>query len=196
MKYDEVVLLVIDFMKYNNINERFPMPVDNILIREIGKYLGYNDGKYIKVVPIDTSNKLILGKLRHFRNGVDVAINENLNNCWKRLIITKELSHLVMSKNNEGITENIEILIDGLFKNSFGISDDIDHESLALYMAVEYLMPYNISQIILEDITKFDLDIAEMFAIPESVVKIYRNDEFLKMRKNSYAVAFEEHKKI
>ena len=192
MKYNEVVLLIVDFMKNNNIKEDYPMPVNEVLIREMGNYLGYTKGKSIRVVPIDTSNNLILGKLRHFTNRVDIAINEKLNNCWKRFVITKELSHLLMSKNSEGITENMETLIDGLFSHSFGTSDDISHEKLALYMAFEYLMPYNISKDILNS-DKSDLEIARLFSIPENVVKAFRNKEFLNKREDSYKIAFEKH---
>lgn len=88
--------------------------MDTELMQAVGKYLGFTNGKYIKIVPIDTSNKLILGKLRHFNKGVDIGINDfALNTCWKRFVITKELSHLIMSRNGEGITENIEALING-----------------------------------------------------------------------------------
>jgi Zn-dependent peptidase ImmA (M78 family) len=173
------------------------MPSENDLLTEIGKYLNFSAGKYIRVVPIDTSNKLILGKLRHFKEGVQIGINEPaLNKCWKRFVIVKELSHLLMSKNNEGITQDIEDLVNGLFQMSFGLSDDIDHEHLALLMASEYLMPYRISQDLLKDSSLSSLDIAKQFSVPEVVVKGYRSLEHIEERDEAYKDMYIEHDKI
>ena len=194
MTYQNIVTLVIDFVKSRKIAETANMPSEKDLLREVGGYLNFSSGKYIRVVPIDTSNKLILGKLRHFREGVQIGINEPaLNNCWKRFVIVKELSHLLMSKSNEGITQDIEELVNGLFQMSFGLSDDIDHEHLALLMASEYLMPYRISQSLLKDDNLSTLDIAKQFSVPEVVVKGYRSLEHIKERDEAYKDMYIEH---
>lgn len=197
MTYDEVVLLVVDFMDKNTLYPTSPMPADDKLIKEIGTYLGFSKGKRIRVVPIDTSNKLILGYLRHYIGNVDIAINDSaLNSCWKRFVITKELSHLIMSKNGEGVTSNIEELISNIMQLSFGVTDDIEHENFAIYMAIEYLMPYKISQDMLKDKDLSSLTIATRFGIPEVAVKAWRDKDHLEDRDKAYALANEKHEVI
>jgi len=197
LTYQNIVNLVIDFIDVSDIEEIEYMLVDNSLLKNIGLYLNFPKNKFIKVIPIDTSNKLILGKLRHFKNGVQVGVNDfALNTCWKRFVIVKELSHLIMSKDNEGITQNIEILVNGLFQMSFGLSDDIDHEQLALFMASEYLMPYRISQDMIKNRDISTLSIAKKFGVPEVVVAGYRTPEHIKIRDKAYQDMFENHEKI
>lgn len=189
MTYQEIVILVIDFMKNSNLTEEKFMPADEKLIKEVGQYLGFNVGKYIKVVPVETSNRLILGYFRHFKHGAEIGINRDaLNDCWRRFVITKELSHLIMSKSGEGITQNMEDLVNGLFQMNFGLSDDIDHENLALLLASEYLMPYGISQPMLKTDPKElpDLEIAKIFGVPEGVIKAYRKEDHLADRDEAY----------
>ncbi len=194
MTYTEVVLLVVDFMKSNDLYPKNPMPVDNTLIKEVAVYLNFPKGKRIRVVPIDTSNKLILGYLRHFKKDVDIAINDDaLNPCWKRFVIAKELSHLIMSKNGEGITSDIEELVSNIMQLSFGVTDDIEHEDFAIFMAIEYLMPYKISQDMLKDKSLSSYEIASRFGIPEVAVKTWRDEGNLKERDEAYTLANEEH---
>ncbi|GEM_PF-3518172 len=164
-----------------------PMSIDEDLIRQIGTYLNFKKGKYIAVLPIDTSNKLILGKLRHFSTHVEVLFNDTaLNQCWRRYIIVKELFHLLMSKDDEGITEDIDKLVDGLFNASFGFSDDIDHEYLAVLFAADFLLPYSLTQDKIKDPKITAAQIAEEFLAPKNIVDLLRIPKHIILRDEAY----------
>jgi Zn-dependent peptidase ImmA (M78 family) len=197
MTYQEVILLVVDFQKNSEITQQPPMAVDRSLLKKASSYLKFPKNKHMRVVPIETSSRLILGKLRHFGMSVDIAINENaLNTCWTRFVIVKELAHLIMSKNGEGITGNMEQLVANILQSRISGADDIEHENFAIDFAIEYLMPYEISQPLLKDATKTDLEIAELFKLPEVAIQIWRESDNIKERDEAYNTAMTHHSTI
>lgn len=185
MTYQDIVVILKDFIKFKNITTSAPIPADESLMRNIGEYLSFSSGKFIEVLPIETSSRLILGKLRHFEYSVQVLVNQDaLNICWTRYVIVKELAHLIMSKNSDGITEDIDKLIDGLFSASFGFSDDLDHELLAVLFAADYLLPYETTQEKLKDLSISSDDIANEFKVPKRIVNLLRAHH--KLRDDAY----------
>jgi hypothetical protein len=79
----------------------------------------------------------------------------------------------MMSRHGEGVTENMQALVDGLFQLSFGLSDAVDHETLAMLFAAEYLLSYGLSQPMPRDKNMASIDIAKIFSVPEVVVATY-----------------------
>lgn len=197
MRYQDIVTVLNDFLKAQGVEIKTPMSIDEDLIRNIGTYLNFQSGKYITVLPIDTSNRLILGKLRHFSTHVEVLFNESaLNPCWTRYIIVKELFHLLMSKNDEGITEDIDKLVDGLFNASFGFSDDIDHEYLAVLFAADFLLPYSLTQDKIKDPSITSAQIAEEFKAPKNIVDLLSIPKHIASRDEAYKDLDIEHEII
>ena len=130
---------------------------------------------------------MISGYIRRYTNKIDIGVRENLNTCWTRFVTCKELSHILMGHNGDGVTTNPRELISGLYSALlFGKSDELDHEHLAQICAAELMMPYEISQSLLEDKFTTSPDIAHKFKIPLSIVQAYRNNSILQERKNIY----------
>jgi Zn-dependent peptidase ImmA (M78 family) len=197
LRYQDTVTILNDFIKTQGVVIKTPMSIDEELIRQIGTYLNFQKGKYIAVLPIETSNKLILGKLRHFSTHVEVLFNDTaLNPCWRRYIIAKELFHLLMSKDNEGITEDIDKLVDGLFNATYGYSDDIDHELLAVLFAADFLLPYSLTQDKIKDPLITSAQIAEEFKAPKNIVDLLSIDKHIILRDDAYKDLDIEHEII
>ncbi|MFY9141489.1 ImmA/IrrE family metallo-endopeptidase [Sulfuricurvum sp.] len=187
MRYQDIVTILRDFTFSQGVNVKAPMDINEELIRKIGTYLNFNNGKYISVLPIESSSRLILGKLRHFSTHVEVLFNDTaLNPCWRRYIIVKELFHLLMSKNDEGITEDIDKLVDGLFNASFGFADDIDHEYLAVLFAADFLLPYDLTQAKIKNPNITATQIAEDFKAPKNLVDLLSMPKHIIMRDEAY----------
>lgn len=194
MTYQDIVVLLNHFITEQEINLTQPMLVDESLITHVGRYLSFSAGKHITVVPIETSNRIILGKLRHFEGGVEILLNEVLNPCWTRFVLAKEIFHLIMSKDGEGITKDIDKLVEGLYNVSFGFSDDVDHELLAILFAADYILPYDLTQEKLKNASILSSEIAEEFKAPKNVVTLLRSH--IKMRDDAYKDMKIEHELI
>lgn len=195
MTYQETVVILNDFMTSQSITKHSPMSADNVLIEQIGDYLSFKD-KEIVVLPIETSSKLILGKLRHFPKRVEILLNETLNPCWTRFVLVKELMHLVMSKDGEGLTKNIDELIEGLYNASFGYSDELDHEYLAILFAADYMLPYALTQAKMKDPSILPAQIADEFKVPKNIVDLLSTATHLAMRDEAYKDTDIEHEVI
>ena len=131
-----------------------------------GIYTRYNKDNYVLIV-IDVIN--------------------NLNECWKRFITTKELVHTILDKEESAYTCNIEELIDMLIENNPNITfdDDIDSEYLAFFFALELLLPYcHNSYMTNKDILEYR--IAEEFMVPEKMINFIRSDWYQLLRNKSY----------
>lgn len=195
MTLDHVAVLVADFYDKTKIDKTaFPLPVDTDFIKKLGHYLGIKN-KFIQVIPIPhLNNKIIYGKIRNFEDHVDIAIAYSLNHCWRRFVICKELSHLILSgKDEEGITKCPKDLIDGLFASSYGILEaDVQHEHFAAFFAVEYLMPFEETKNILDDKSVLDTEIAEQYKVPLSIIEHLRTDSVKKIRAKLFENNYED----
>jgi len=117
----------------------------------------------------------------------DIDIRSNLNRCWRRFIATKELSHTLLDRDSSSFTTNVLELSEMLVKQAPNITnhEDIHSEYLAMFFAVELLLPYNINDKIL-DSSKNSYQIASMLSVPEKMVDMVRSDWYQKLRIESY----------
>jgi hypothetical protein len=59
-------------------------------------------GENFKIITVTNSElKSTLGYFKLVENGVVVCINGNMSNCWQRIAILKELSHILYDNNND-----------------------------------------------------------------------------------------------
>lgn len=166
--------------------DKNPIPIDESFVRYIGKHLSLKDIE-ITVMDISTSSKLISGYIQRLDNQIKIGVRENLNPCWTRFVTCKELSHILMGHNGDGITTNPKELINGLYSQMlFGKSDQLDHEYLAQICAIELMMPYEISQALLEDDVILATEIAQKFKVPLGFMQSYKDKDVLKMRRSVY----------
>ena len=183
----QVIETISDFQKKSDINfSNIPLPIDNTLVLSIGKYIHLKDTT-VRIKDIRTSTRILYGYLRFYSNKIDIGVNDNLNNCWNRFVTCKELSHLLLGTQNNGITKDPKVLINGLYmKLAFGSSDDLDHEHLAVLCASELMMPFQKSQLLLKDKNITSIEIAKKFLLPLYIVQVYRDQNFLENRQDIY----------
>jgi hypothetical protein len=169
-----------------DINQK-PFPIESDLIVAIAKHVNLQKGTTIKVVDIRNSSKIIYGYIRHYKHKIDIGVLESLNHCWTRYVTCKEISHILLGSNGDGVTGDPRDIINGFYEKMLcGQNAAYDHEHLAMICAAEIMMPYEVSQSLLEDDIITSIDIALQFKIPLALVKIYKNKKFLETRKEIY----------
>ena len=117
----------------------------------------------------------------------DIDIRSTLNRCWRRFVAAKEISHTLIDQNKASFTTNVKELADLLLNQPPNIKnhEDIHSEYLAMYFAVELLLPYNINdQIINKKVTPYK--IASMLSVPERMVDLVRTNWYQELRRDSY----------
>jgi len=119
---------------------------------------------------------------------IKIDIREALNSCWTRFVATKEFSHIIMDKEEISYTKNISDLLNVLLAGNTSIKeidDTIDSEYLAIYFAIELLLPYCYNDFIINTSTR-SRDIATLFMVPEAMVDFVRSSGYQKLRKEAY----------
>jgi len=188
LNLDEAIKIVSNFQRNSGMEiDNIPIPIDNSFVELIVKHLGLS-GKRIRVVDISSANKVLYGYFRNSGNEIEIGITESLNSCWTRYVTCKELSHILLGHKGGGVTGDPRKLVSGLYSNYlFGTDEALDHENLANICAAEIMMPYEISQPLLENKKEITpIDIAQKFKIPLAIVQVYRNENTLSTRKEIY----------
>lgn len=117
---------------------------------------------------------------------VDIAIAKNLNHCWKRYTICKELFHILIDK-DEARNLNFALHTEEVVV-SFPRSGDELHpsksvaaEMLAEFATMEFLFPYAQREKILKLNTGSPNypDIAQFYRIPKVLVEKYLSKQFM-----------------
>lgn len=188
MNLDEAIRIVSNFQRNSGMEiDNTPIQIDASFVQLIIKHLKLS-GKRIRVVDISSANKVLYGYFRNRGSEIEIGIVESLNSCWTRYVTCKELSHILLGYKGEGVTGDPRKLVSGLYSSYlFGSDEALDHENLANICAAEIMMPYEISQTLLENKKEITaIDIAHKFKIPLAIVQVYRNDELLATRKELY----------
>ena len=175
-----------DKIKVNILNEDSSK---NTIETEIVNY--FQDKIRIEVYSTQPQDDEVFGIYTRYNKDdyvlIDIDVINNLNECWKRFITTKELVHTILDKEESAYTFNIEELIDMLIENNPNITfdDDIDSEYLAFFFALELLLPYcHNSYMTNKGISEYR--IAEEFMVPEKMINFIRSDWYQLLRNKSY----------
>lgn len=149
----------------------------------------HDSGLNIEVFKLDYQQRFINGRLqRYIDNRVLVCVSDKLNTCWSRYVVTKELTHLIIDKNNESFTTNVDMLvnwiIDGL---NVTIDKPIESEHVAAHLAAEILIPYSSSQELLKNSAISTYDIALRYSVPKKIVELFRIPEYIERRDKAYS---------
>jgi len=210
MTYQEVVLLVQDMHKnFSPDCENFsPTVVASENTESIqSQMINYHKTQRqvtVEIRSIELSNKL-LGYYRPYceRNKttgtygdmhVIIPVRNDLNECWKRFIVTKELTHIII--NPPGSKNVVEEIIDdirsltswapmtvGVGMN--GGDAPLSSEEAALYFAAELLVPYCHNDYLV-DSSVDPYHIADHFKVPEKLINMMRDVDYQKRRKKAY----------
>ncbi|MDQ1298625.1 MAG: Peptidase protein, partial [Campylobacterota bacterium] len=142
--------------------------------------------KEINIYSVDWRQHALFGRLLRYEKNAVIDINKDQNNCWRRYIATKELSHLIIDRSREHFTGNAEKLVEYLLGTSdVQLDASLDSEHLAARFAAEILMPYKYNYM-LEDKSLSTYDIAEMFKMPRKIIDVMRSEKYQEQRKEAY----------
>lgn len=188
MTTGDVVKIVSNFQRASGLDiHDTPIQIDDNFVIKVAKHLTLT-GVKIRVVDVRTVNKILFGYIRVYENKVDIGVKENLNPCWTRFVTCKEISHLLIGNNGNGVTNDPKMLINGFYSKLLRGNDDaMDHEHLAMLCAAEIMMPYEISQPLLKDKDTTSIAIAQKFKIPLFIVQVYRGEDMISWRDEKYA---------
>ena len=123
-----------------------------------------------------------------WRDSAAVWISADLNTCWSRYVAAKELSHLIIDRDENSMTTNVGRTIDWMLNMDMdaNVHKALDSEHIAAQFAIELLVPYHISKSMLEDSDISSYEIAAIFSVPERIIDAIRQPGYTSMRNEAY----------
>lgn len=157
----------------------------------IAEVYRYYDDIEINIYSTKYPDNKVNGFYTRYKKGtstiLDIDINSKLNTCWTRIVSAKELCHPIVDKESSSFTIDIIHLVD-LFinepQNAF-ISEEINSEYNAFYLAIELLLPYIQNDSII-DSSLTSYQIAQKLSVPERMVDLVRTTWYQKLREEAY----------
>lgn len=160
-------------------NLRFPVPLE-LLIDLVNRNLLASRARAVtvKVECRDWPGVQFRSALLSYRDSAVIVYSRNLNLCWRRLSVSKELAHLLIDTDKEfwlGYTQMLPLLLTNqIIKEAIppNMSGALTSERLTLLMALELLLPWPIRGELekLYSEGKTDLDIAHYCKVPEHMI--------------------------
>lgn len=137
--------------------------------------------KQIAIACVPWKNPLLKGcMMRYYAFGgrpqqAIIHYSDDLNRCWTRFVICKELAHVLLDTQQDYTVDPNELINNLINAIPDGVRADVDSETLAQFGAIELLIPNECRDAM--DRTLEDRDssmfLAERFRVPEKIV-IYR----------------------
>jgi len=175
MKFAEIVVLsqdvysrmVIDCDNKEKIEVIAEHPKTNNIATAIASYFDDIDIQVYSTQPRDDETNGLYTRY-NLPNGsilIDIDVNSKLNTCWSRLLTKRQALIINPPK--------------------LDFNDDIPSEYLALFFALELLVPYCHNDFVM-DMSISSYKIAETFMVPEIMIDMLREDWYQKLRNKSY----------
>lgn len=115
-----------------------------------------------------------------------ICLISGLNNCWTRMVIAKELFHVIFD-NPEYVTTDIESHVEISTSDAPSFSELFSPtaaqlEFLTEYAAMEFLFPYEQRAQLIQAGTQIDYDaIAHQYRVPRDYVERYLSKEYMEL---------------
>jgi Zn-dependent peptidase ImmA (M78 family) len=123
--------------------------------------------------------------LFRYSDHADIFYSASLNVCWSRFVVCKELAHLLLDTETKHFTKNPVALVQGLVTQVpiLKPENDLVSESIALYCAIEILLPWHLRASMNEMMKagKSDYEIAVHFRAPENIVNLMLKSPYAKI---------------
>lgn len=145
-------------------------------------------GKKILIHEISVKGDIpFYGYVENAEDHAVVKIKSDMNMCWKRFTVTKELLHIYANTGDDAPNATAELLVKAArdSRNVFVHDNtELDDETSAFYMALEVLMPWDLREqfALLRERGATHYQIAKTFMLPEPFV-----DHFVGDGEDSYA---------
>jgi hypothetical protein len=120
-----------------------------------------------------------------YKDHADILYSATLNLCWSRLVVCKELAHLLLDTEDRHFTKDPVALVQGLVTQVLNLKpeNDLISENVAMYCAIELLLPWHLRPSMNQMMTEgqSDYDIAVAFRAPESIVNLVLRSSYAKI---------------
>jgi len=198
LNFHELATLVSDihtnyFKISDDFSEAIPIISSNICLLTYHSYIEnavkFKKIEEVHVYSLDYRKKHILGRFQKYEKNAEVWIDASLNTCWKRYVIAKELSHLIVDTKSTSFTTDINKIVLWMIKDGMpaDVNDALDSEHIAAQFAAELLLPYHSTQHLLKNNSITDIDIASKFKVPLRIVQVMRfKTDYLSKRDKAY----------
>lgn len=102
----------------------------------------------------------------------------------------KEMSHLLVDVKPSSMTTDVNKIVTWMLRQGMMTNVDacLDSEHIAAQFAAELLVPYSLSQSLLQDDTVSSYDIAKKFSVPERIIDVFRSNGYLEKRDEAYSI--------
>lgn len=154
----------------------FPIDMKHI-IRVVRELLSLRNPPefVIRLFKGGTNNSQVWGQLFRFESHAHIYYKENLNVCYQRIVICKEIGHLLHDNEDKHFTDS-ESLIRNLITSPMPSDANriVLNDLRAIYFAMEVLLPREAKPTItsMKDSGCTDRQIAEKFKCPEKFVNL------------------------
>jgi hypothetical protein len=117
--------------------------------------------------------------------GYEICTLNDLNNCWKRFVLCKELFHIILdceSDRNASLEEHLDNFFGGITELEAKVSGSAQAEILAEIAAMEFLFPYVDRLKMIQHNIEFS-DVAERYKIPRYFAERYMTKQYVEKLK-------------
>jgi Zn-dependent peptidase ImmA (M78 family) len=166
----------------------YPIQVKSGLIPQIAKEAGQGSAFEIRLKPKSWAANALFGYLRRYPEYAEIGYSLSLNTCWKRFVVCKELSHLLLDR-SDSYTNDPVSLVQGLI-NSLPVinpSDDLLSEHVSITASVELLLPWCL-RAELERMAKegqSHLQIAQACRVPQKLITLMLSSNYGEVSKQA-----------
>ena len=123
------------------------------------------------------------GMIRRYTARAVISVCPDLNLCWTRFVVCKELMHLLVDvKPDSFITDPVRQLMQFVVANQMPSFDaQIASETYAFVAALEYMLPKNFRPVACDDAQNSPRKIADRFKVPRLYVEAFYSPAFQKL---------------
>lgn len=121
--------------------------------------------------------------LAHKDGGYQIVHLAGQNLCWQRLVLCKELFHVLLDSEetrNIGIAQHLDEFMTSFPDTDLVPGPAVISEWIAEFGAMEFLFPYADRKLILERGNYDSLDIAQRYRVPRVMIERYLSGEYMR----------------
>lgn len=166
-------------------DDDLPVPLIEIILPTVSR-MRFGDPWAVGVGVRSWDPRKFLGYLATYPKHAEIWVLSVLNICWRRLVVAKELSHLLCRDDETARTDGADALIADLLMGT--ASPAAAAESLALTTAIEILVPWH-------HLGRFDSmsaepprKVAEVFRVPEPIIMMCRIPAVAERRRECHRI--------
>ncbi|WP_297505205.1 hypothetical protein [Ferrovum sp.] len=177
MRLADVVLLARDvhalYSQKNHGSGNVELPI-RLLNDGLVSIIGERTGLLIESRCLPWNGHMMRAALRRYKDTALILYSSDLNVCWSRFCICKEVYHLLSDEKT--FSSDPVTLINGLLNQipEIKVDEDVEAEWMAVLGAMELLVPHSVDSYLynLEASGENHYEIALKFRVPEKIISL------------------------